>query len=428
MLNSGDLTGDVFNVPIYIPYGDVQYLGGNASFDQININAGTLASGTLDLDLMGTNTSNLSYSFPGGFTVASGATLAVGANVPVTIQPGQTLTDNGALSFAAGDTVTMGSCCSRAGDRRRRHPDGQWHHLHRWRGSITVGSGGNLAATNSNFSISQVSLANSSVLNSGDLTGDVFNVPIYIPYGDVQYLGGNASFDQININAGTLASGTLDLDLMGTNTSNLSYSFPGGFTVASGATLAVGANVPVTIQPGQTLTDNGVLSFAAGDTVTMGSCCAGQEIAVGGTLTADGTTFTGGGGSITVGSGGNLAATNSNFSISQVSLANSSVLNSGDLTGDVFNVPIYIPYGDVQYLGGNASFDQININAGTLASGTLDLDLMGTNTSNLSYSFPGGFTVASGATLAVGANVPVTIQPGQTLTDNGASVLPPATP
>ena len=52
-------------MPIYVPYSDVQYLGNNANFQQININAGTLASGTLNLDLIGTNTSSLSYAFPG---------------------------------------------------------------------------------------------------------------------------------------------------------------------------------------------------------------------------------------------------------------------------------------------------------------------------------------------------------------------------
>ena len=40
MLRSGDLTGDTFNMPIYVPYNDVQYLGGNASFSDIDINAG----------------------------------------------------------------------------------------------------------------------------------------------------------------------------------------------------------------------------------------------------------------------------------------------------------------------------------------------------------------------------------------------------
>ena len=79
----------MFDLPIYVPYGDVQYLANNAKFEQININGATLSSGTLDLNAIGTNTGSLSYAFPGGFTVASGATLAVGPNVPVYIEPGK---------------------------------------------------------------------------------------------------------------------------------------------------------------------------------------------------------------------------------------------------------------------------------------------------------------------------------------------------
>src|SRR5439155_1228642 len=105
---------------------------------------------------------------------------------------------------------------------------------------------------------------NSSVLNSGDLTSDAFNLPIYVPYNDVQYLGNNTTFHDININAGTLPTGELDLNQIGTNTSNLRYVFPGGFKVASGATLSVGANVSVLIQGGQTINDSGTLTFATG--------------------------------------------------------------------------------------------------------------------------------------------------------------------
>ena len=121
----------------------------------------------------------------------------------------QILTDNGTLSFAAGDTVTLiGNCCGVAADRRKRDADGRRHHLrrrHLRHRASPVNSGGHLVATNSTFSIAQLSLDNGSVLNSGDLTGDIFNMPIYVPYGDVQYLGNNASFQQIDINAGTLA-------------------------------------------------------------------------------------------------------------------------------------------------------------------------------------------------------------------------------
>ena len=160
----------------------------------------------------------------------------------------------------------------------------------------------------------------------------------------------------------TLTDGSISIGVLGA-------TIGGPVTVESGASLNVGAGASVTIQAGQTLTDNGALTFAADDTVSMGSCCYSQTIAIGGTLTAVGTTFTGGGGQISVNTGGELIASDSTFSIAQLSLANSSVLDAGDLTGDVFNMPISVPYNDVQYLGGNASFNQININAGTLTGG-----------------------------------------------------------
>ena len=163
------------------------------------------------------------------------------------------------------------------------------------------------------------------MLNSGDLTGDAFNMPIYVPFGDVQYLGNNTSFQQIEINAGTLASGTLNLNLIGTNTSKLSYIFPGGFTVASGATLDVGPNVPVIIQPSQTFSDNGKVSFAPGDTVTLNGarCYSTQQIAVAGTLTANDTTFNSnntGTSILALNSGGDLIASTSTIDLTSLAL------------------------------------------------------------------------------------------------------------
>ena len=90
----------------------------NVSFEQIEIRSGTLPTGNNELDLnsIGTNASNLIYIFPGNFTVASGATLKVGTNVPVQVSGTTTLTDNGTLSFA---TVGMNVGRPRHGDRRR---------------------------------------------------------------------------------------------------------------------------------------------------------------------------------------------------------------------------------------------------------------------------------------------------------------------
>ena len=383
-VNSGGIinpSGSTFNLPLFVPYNDVQDLAGNTSFDQIEIDSGTLSSGTVNLDLIGTNTSNLSYVFPAAFTVGPGGTLAVGANVPVLIQYGQTLTDNGMLSFAAGDAVTLGASGY---------------------GAAYIVVSGTMTATGTTFS-SPGNAGSTITVDSGGLinpSGSTFNLPLFVPYGDVQDLTANLSFDQIEINAGTLSSGTLNLDLIGTNTSHLSYVFPAAFTVGPGGTLAVGANVPVLIQYGQTLTDNGMLSFAAGDAVTLGASGYGPAyIVASGIMTASGTTFTSpgnAGSTITVDSGGLITP-----------------------SGSTFNLPLFVPYGDVQDLNGNLSFDQIEIDSGTLSSGTLNLNLIGTNTSNLSYVFPAAFTVGPGGTLAVGANVPVLIQYGQTLTDNG---------
>ncbi len=356
------------------------------SFDQIEISAATLPSGSeLDLDLIGTDTANLNYLFPNGFTVGSGGDLVVGAGVRVQIPEGETLTDDGTLSFASGDTLTLGSACCSAAE-------------------IVVA--GTLTAAGTTFT--GISESGTIVVNSGGIitpTGSTFNVPLIVPYNDVASLaaGTNVSFDQIEISAATLPSGSeLDLDLIGTDTANLNYLFPNGFTVGSGGDLVVGAGVRVQIPEGETLTDDGTLSFASGDTLTLGSaCCSAAEIVVAGTLTAAGTTFTG------------------------ISESGTIVVNSGGIitpTGSTFNVPLFVPYNDVASLaaGDNVSFDQIEISAATLPSGSeLDLDLIGTDTANLNYLFPNGFTVGSGGDLVVGAGVPVQIPEGETLTDDG---------
>ena len=49
-------------MPIYVPYTLVASLAGNTSFDQVYIEAGTISSGTLSLNLIGNNP-NMSYVF-----------------------------------------------------------------------------------------------------------------------------------------------------------------------------------------------------------------------------------------------------------------------------------------------------------------------------------------------------------------------------
>ena len=247
--STGTISGanNTYNVPVYVPYTDVASLAGNTSFTQVEITAGTISSGTLTLNPIGNSTS-LSYVFPNGFTVADGGTLAVSANVAVSVAEGQTLTDAGALSFSSGDVVTMEyeGCC----------------------GSESISVTGSLSSNGATFN----NQGNGSITfgPTGTISGanNTYNLPVTVPYTDVASLAGNTSFDQVLIAAGTLSSGTLTLNPIGNSTS-LSYVFPNGFTVADGGTLAVSANVAVSVAEGQTLTDAGALSFSSGDVVTM---------------------------------------------------------------------------------------------------------------------------------------------------------------
>ena len=435
VFNPGDLSGDTFNGPLYLPITDVPLLsaagGGsdNKSFQDIDILAGTLGTGTVNLNAIGTvSTASLRYVFPGNFTVAAGATLNVGPTVPVLLQGGQILTVNGAMTLASGDTLTLSTnypgntqvvvngTLTATTTTFNLAGNGYGGDV------LTVNSGGRLVASGSTFALNQVTLNAGSVFNPGDLSGDTFNGPLYLPITDVPLLsaagGGsdNKSFQDIDILAGTLGTGTVNLNAIGTvSTASLRYVFPGNFTVAAGATLNVGPTVPVLLQGGQILTVNGAMTLASGDTLTLSTNYPGNtQVVVNGTLTATTTTFNlagngYGGDVLTVNSGGRLVASGSTFALNQVTLNAGSVFNPGDLSGDTFNGPLYLPITDVPLLsaagGGsdNKSFQDIDILAGTLGTGTVNLNAIGTvSTASLRYVFPGNFTVAAGATLNVG--------------------------
>ncbi len=370
-------------------------------------------------------------------TVQSGGTLTIGAGASVTIGVNATLTDDGTLSFATGDTVALnyGTTEIVVGNGGLLTASGTtFNGYSGYTTEIVVNSGGQLTASNSTFAASlvEVYLNNGSILDAGNFTGDSFNTPLFLPEGDVQYLSNNTQFQQIDILAGSVVSGqTLALNAIGTaSTANLSYVFAGNFTVNSGATVTVAANVSVLVQTNATLTDDGTLSFTTGDTVALNYGTTEIVVGNGGLLTASGTTFNGYSGyttEIIVNSGGQLTASNSTFAASlvEVYLNNGSILDAGNFTGDSFNCPLFLPEGDVQYLSGtgsnNAQFQQIDILAGSVVSGqTLALNAIGTaSTANLSYVFAGNFTVSSGATVTVAANVSVLVQTNATLTDDG---------
>ena len=120
---------------------------------------------------------------------------------------------------------------------------------------------------------------------------------INVPYNLVPSLAGNTSFDEVAIENGTISSGTLALNLLGTDTSTFYYEFPNSFTVAAGGTMTVGANVPPVQLSDSTLTDAGTVTFTSGDQLSLNS----SVFSVSGSLTANGTNFlnTGGGSYIT---------------------------------------------------------------------------------------------------------------------------------
>ncbi len=407
ILTASDLSGDVFNMPIYLPYNDIRYLGNNSTFNDVNINYATLASGTLNLGQIG-SAASLRYVFPNGFNIAAGATVDVGADIKVLADA--TIADNGALNFANGDSVSIYANQITVNGTMTASDD--TFSSAGYSPSIAVNSGGELTATNSTFSLSQLSFDNNSILTASDLSGDVFNMPIYLPYNDIRYLGNNSTFNDVNINYATLASGTLNLGQIG-SAASLRYVFPNGFNIAAGATVDVGADIKVLADA--TIADNGALNFANGDSVSIYA----NQITVNGTMTASDDTFSSAGysPSIAVNSGGELTATNSTFSLSQLSFDNNSILTASDLSGDVFNMPIYLPYNDIRYLGNNSTFNDVNINYATLASGTLNLGQIG-SAASLRYVFPNGFNIAAGATVNVGADIKVLAD--ATIADNGA--------
>ena len=257
---------------INVPYNLVPSLAGNTSFDEVAIENGTISSGTLALNLLGTDTSTFYYEFPNSFTVAAGGTMTVGANVPPVLLSGSTLTDAGTVTFSAGNQLSMSSSVFSVS------------------GSLTA-NGTNFLNTGGG---SYMTFASTATLSGGTNT---FNLTINVPYNLVPSLAGNTSFDEVAIENGTISSGTLALNLLGTDTSTFYYEFPNSFTVAAGGTMTVGANVPPVQLSDSTLTDAGTVTFSAGDQLSLSS----SVFSVSGSLTANGTNFlnTGGGSYIT---------------------------------------------------------------------------------------------------------------------------------
>ena len=205
----------------------------------------------------------------------SRAMLILGAGASVVVEGGQTITDDGTMTIETGSAVEL---------------------ITNNQATTQITVNGVLNANNANFSYTSSNSGNALIqVNPGGFinpTGCTFNLTLGVPYNDVPSLAGNVSFDQIAIASGTLSTGTLELGPIGTNTSNLSYAFPSGFSILSGAALSIGPDVNVLIEGGQTITDNGTMTIETGSAVELITVNqATTQIAVNGVLNANSANF-----------------------------------------------------------------------------------------------------------------------------------------
>src|SRR5262249_19910888 len=134
-------------------------------------------------------------------------------------------TPDGIVVNSGGTMSVTGSTFSRNGNSPYENP------------SITVNAGGHLTASNSTFSLDNLYLNAGSVLNSGEMTSNVFNTSLWAPVTDVPLLTNNLTFNGVFVTGGLASGQSVTLAPLGTQTTtNQYYLLPSGLTVASGAT------------------------------------------------------------------------------------------------------------------------------------------------------------------------------------------------
>ena len=404
------------------------------------------------------STAKLRYVFPSGYEVKSGATLAIADNVNVLINNAQTIAVDGGGAMTVGATTVVlddynngGYGITVAGTLTATNSSFSPTRSAFGTGSgISIYASGQIHATNTYFGWDAFRLYDGNSLAAGDLANDTFQTIVYAPGTDIPLLAGptltaNKSFQDIDINAGSLNTGTLTLGLMGSaSTAKLRYVFPSGYEVKSGATLAIADNVNVLINNAQTIAVDGGGAMTVGATTVVLDDYnnGGYGITVAGTLTATNSSFSptrsafGTGSGISIYASGQIHATNTYFGWDAFRLYDGNSLAAGDLANDTFQTIVYAPGTDIPLLAGptltaNKSFQDIDINAGSLPSGTLTLAVMGsavTANAKLRYVFPSGYEIKSGATLAIADNVNVFIPNLETIAvDSGANMTVGAT-
>ena len=445
VLNNGDLTGNDFSgTDLILPVIDVPLVTNNTKFTRVDLLGGTLSTGnTVSLTAMGTAQKLTGYRFVGSYTVNPGATLNLDPSLGL-YNLNNTLTVDGALNFGSGDSVELFNAnyvvngqMTATGTSFYNDPGIAPPTNAPASGptSLVINSGGHLIGSGNSFGFTTTTLNVGSILNSGDLTNNNFNVTfqpnnpvgaaatvsiLALPLIDIPLMTSNTSFSQVDILGSTLTTGqTVALTQMGTAGSpNLLYVLVGNSTINAGAALTVNSNLKLNIA-GVTLADNGTLTFNSGDLVTFTAGGAAIAVGGGGVMTTTSTTFvnTPGvtGSSISVASGGHLTGTGNNIAPSATSINAGAILNSGDLTGNNFaNTVLALPATDVPLVTNNTQFAEVDLIAGTVPAGTnVTLTAMGTTSSiTLFYVFAGALTIAGPSTTGT------TTTPAATLTIN----------
>ena len=405
--------------------------GGSDSVESLTTDSTTVLeviTGSLSLGVASSST------LGGEVIVDQGASLAVAAGAGVTIGAGQKISDNGTLSFAAGDYVSFPTAQNlttqivvtgtlSATGTTFVNPGNASGSVNQ----INVSTGGELSVSNSTFGLNDLYFSSGSIVNAGDLSNNIFNLPIYMPAIDAPMFANNQSFEAVEILGSPLTSGqSTTFNLMGTKTtSGMYYVLPNGLSIAANASLTIGTGASVALQDQQNIYVAGQLNLNSAylgiNKLTNNGAAYGIVISNGGVVNFTNSTIARNNTSnenanITVDSGGHLTASGTTFSIDNLYLDAGSILNTGDLTTNIFNTLLWAPIIDVSLLTDNQSFSGVFLTGGLASGQSVTLTPIGTQTTTGQYYvFEYGMSVASGATLTLDTGASVTLQDQQNI-------------
>jgi len=432
LLANGDVTGNTFESPIWLPGDFISDLEDNKSFGLVQINNANITS-TISAKQMGTvSTADLQYRFSNDVTISSGAGITFDTGTKVEIANGVIVDVEGVLKFDGSAQIvifedngfssvsTSGINVSSGGLLQTTDTNMLRLSSSSDRSEINIEAGGRFQSTDSNLNIDEIFWAGGALLNATDVTGNAFAGAIRLPGDYIPNVVNNKSFGLVQIH-GTPISSDFTATLMGTeSTANLRYLFDSDVTIVSGSDVTFAPGTRVEIGTSVFVEVEGTLTFDKAAQVGIyesnGSSSVvrtGFNIRSGGLLNADETNFarlstSSDSSEINVFAGGRLQASDSNLNIDTIVWEGGSLLGNSDVTGNVMPETTQLPGDFIPNLVNNRSFGLVQIH-GTPITSVFTATLMGTDsTANLRYQF-GSVTIVSGAhlTFAPGTRVEI---------------------